>query len=315
MVNAIVFPADPFEHRKVDAEFQHEAQIVAELGGKVILVDHTELENEIFVGKNILTKAKAKEYSSASSDSERERLKEMLPTHTIVGENAFYRGWMLSKDAYELMHNELSARTIGMVSSPWDYMAGFWLSGWYEHFGNVTPASIWGPVNDFEDAVVTGDFIQKVQATLGYGPYIVKDQVKSRKHEWETACFAPDGHKLPDIAREFIRLQGESLAGGLVIREFEDFDKTMGETRVWWVNNKPVFQSPHPDTPEIFMPVDVSFLQENVNSFNRPFITTDLARRTDGTWRVMEVSDGQVSGTPQGFDVSKLFEALINAVV
>lgn len=313
MVNAIVFPADPFEPRKVDAEFQHEAQIVVELGGKVILVDHTELENGIFVGKNILTKAKAKEYSSAFSDLERERLKEMFPAQAFFGEKAFYRGWMLSKEAYGLMHSELSDRTIEMISAPWDYMAGYWISGWYEHFSNVTPTTIWGPVDDFEDAVATGEFTQKVQTSLGFGPYIVKDQVKSRKHEWDTACFAPDGHKLPDVAREFIRLQGESLAGGLVIREFEEFDKTMGETRVWWVNNKPVFQSPHPDSPDSFTPVDVSSIQQNVDALNRPFITTDLALRTDGTWRVMEVSDGQVSGTPRGFDASALFEALINA--
>lgn len=313
MANSIVFPADPFEHRKVDSEFQHEAEIVSELGGKIILVDHTELENGIFVGKNILTKVRAKEYLSASNDSERERLEEIFPANTTYNENAFYRGWMLSKESYELMHNELSARTIEMIASPWDYMAGFWISGWYEHFRNVTPASIWGPVEDFEDAVATGDFVQKVQADLGHGPYIVKDQVKSRKHEWETACFAPDGHKLPAIAREFIRLQGESLAGGLVIREFEDFNKAMGETRVWWVNNEPVFQSPHPDSPDSFMPVDVSFIQQNVNDFNRPFITTDLALRTDGTWRVMEVSDGQVSGTPRGFDTSALFKALLTA--
>lgn len=313
MVSSIVFPADPFEPRKVDAEFRRESLLVQELGGRIILVDHTELEDGFFVGRNILTKAQATEYMSAETKNERERLQENFPASTVFGENAFYRGWMLSKDAYGLMHRELSSRTIKLVSDSDAYMAGYWISGWYEHFRNVTPASLWGPVNDFEEAVADGNFTQAVQTALGYGPYIVKDQVKSRKHEWDTACFAPDGHKLPDIAREFIRLQGESLAGGLVIREFEEFDKTMGETRVWWVNNKPVFQSPHPDSPESFTPVDVSFIQQNVDDFNRPFITTDLALRTDGTWRVMEVSDGQVSGTPRGFDNSALFEALLTA--
>jgi hypothetical protein len=229
----------------------------------------------------------------------------------IFGENAFYRGWMLSKEAYGLMHKELSSRTIKMISSPEDYMAGYWISGWYEYFRNVTPASIWCSVDDFEDSVATGDFAELVQANLGHGSYIVKDQVKSRKYEWNTACFAPDHEKLPEIAREFIRLQGDSIAGGLVIREFEEFDKSVGEIRVWWVNNEPVFQSPHPDNPHSFTPVDVSFLRDCVTNFNRPFITTDLALSTDGTWRVMEVSDGQVSGTSKGFNITALVEALL----
>jgi len=34
-------------------------------------------------------------------------------------------------------------------------------------------------------------------ARLGSGPAIVKDYVKSRKHEWDEACFIPD---LADLA-------------------------------------------------------------------------------------------------------------------
>lgn len=310
MAKAIVFPADPFEPRKVDTEFQYEAHLVEKLGGKIILVDHTELENGYFAGKNIITKAKAQEYASAT-DVERVKLQDMFPASAVFAGDAFYRGWMLSRESYELMHKELSLRTIGMVSTPDDYMAGYWISGWYEYFRDVTPASIFMSVDEFETSAAAGTFSEQVQSALGNGSYIVKDQVKSRKSEWETACFAPNDAKLPEIAREFIRLQEEYLAGGLVIREFEEFDKTMGETRVWWVNNEPVMQSPHPDTPDSYMPINVSFLQQHVNEFNRPFITTDIALRTDGTLRVMEVSDGQVSGIPRLFDSSELFEALL----
>lgn len=313
MANSIVFPADPFEPRKVDAEFQYEAHIVEGLGGRVVLVDHTELENGFFVGKNILTKAKASEYTNSATEIARENIRDMFPASAVFAKNAFYRGWMLSRDAYELMYGELSSRTISILTAPNDYMAAYWISGWYEHFRNVTPASIFMSVDEFETSVDSGNFQEHIQARLGNGSYIVKDQVKSRKSEWDTACFAPNHAKLPEIAREFIRLQGDYIAGGLVVREFEEFDKAMGETRVWWVNNEPVFQSPHPDNPELFTPVNVSFLKDNVSAFNRPFITTDLALRTDGTWRVMEVSDGQVSGTPQGFDTSVLFRALLAA--
>jgi hypothetical protein len=41
------------------------------------------------------------------------------------------------------------------------------------------------------------------------------------------------------------------------------------------------------------------------------FITTDLAQRTDGTWRVIEVGDGQVSDLPTSTDPSALLGPLL----
>ncbi|MDJ0344038.1 ATP-grasp domain-containing protein [Streptomyces sp. H10-C2] len=40
------------------------------------------------------------------------------------------------------------------------------------------------------------------------------------------------------------------------------------------------------------------------------FVTTDLALRTDGRWRVVEVGDGQVSDLPQGTDPAGLIREL-----
>ncbi|MDJ0462379.1 ATP-grasp domain-containing protein [Streptomyces sp. H27-C3] len=42
-------------------------------------------------------------------------------------------------------------------------------------------------------------------------------------------------------------------------------------------------------------------------------VTTDLAPREDGRWRVVEVGDGQVSGLPAGADATLLFDALTRA--
>ncbi|QRX97414.1 ATP-grasp domain-containing protein [Streptomyces noursei] len=43
------------------------------------------------------------------------------------------------------------------------------------------------------------------------------------------------------------------------------------------------------------------------------FVTTDLALRSDGAWRVVEVGDGQVSGLPAGADPGPLYRALAAA--
>ncbi|MFF2396799.1 ATP-grasp domain-containing protein [Nocardia sp. NPDC058114] len=92
---------------------------------------------------------------------------------------------------------------------------------------------------------------------------MIKDYVKSRKYEWNTACFVPDlsdGAVLRRVVERFVELQGDSLAGGIVVREFEAF-----------------------------------------------------ARRVDGTWRVIEVGDGQVSDLPAGVDPMELIGPLILA--
>nr|WP_237691075.1 ATP-grasp domain-containing protein [Paenibacillus caui] len=54
-------------------------------------------------------------------------------------------------------------------------------------------------------------------------PVIVKDYVKSRKHEWEEACYIPDAsdkQRVEMVLRNFIDRQGSELNGGIEIREF-----------------------------------------------------------------------------------------------
>jgi hypothetical protein len=52
---------------------------------------------------------------------------------------------------------------------------------------------------------------------------------------------------LERVVSTFVARQDESLAGGVVVRAFEEF--TSGEARVWWRDGVPVLVGPHPDTP------------------------------------------------------------------
>jgi hypothetical protein len=139
-------------------------------------------------------------------------------------------------------------------------------------------------------------------APLLPGSGIVKDRVKSRKHEWEQACFIPDladAAGLARVVRRFVELQGEVLAGGVVLRGFEQFskpDSVAAEVRVWWLNGEPRLLTPHPDSPFDRAPVpDLGDIAPAVQRQECRFVTTDVALRSDGTWRVVEVGDGQVS--------------------
>jgi hypothetical protein len=144
----------------------------------------------------------------------------------------------------------------------------------------------------------------------------VKDYVKSRKHEWDQACFIPDItnlHHAAAVVARMVELQEDDLNGGIVLRHFENYRQEDGHTaeaRVWWVDAAPVLITAHPDTPERHIQPDLTEITPLVTALDCPFITTDIAQHVDGRWRVVEVGDGQVSDLPEGADGTTLFRML-----
>src|SRR5450432_3294033 len=66
------------------------------------------------------------------------------------------------------------------------------------------------------------DEVMALLRPFGEKPIIVKDYVKSRKHEWNEACYIPcasDRQAVERVVMGFLHLQGEDLNEGLVFRE------------------------------------------------------------------------------------------------
>ncbi|WP_406284597.1 ATP-grasp domain-containing protein [Embleya sp. NBC_00896] len=205
-----------------------------------------------------------------------------------------YRGWMIPATRYAELDAALRPRGASLATPPERYRAAHELPGWYEHFRALTPHTVDDP------------------ALLGSGAAIVKDWVKSRKHEWHEACFVPDvadtAHTA-SVVRTFVERQGTELQGAVVYRAFESF--TGAEARVWWVDGDPVLTTAHPDTPaESAHPTGLDAVGAAVTALGSPFCTTDLAQRQDGVWRVVEVGDGQVSDLPAGVPAAALLGPL-----
>src|SRR5690606_24912805 len=99
----------------------------------------------------------------------------------------WYRGWMLSSADYAAMAGALKRRGALLLTHPDDYRRAHELPGWHDTFAGLTPQSVWRPLSPGEDP---GDLAELVRP-LREGPGIVKDYVKSRKHEWDEACFVP----------------------------------------------------------------------------------------------------------------------------
>ncbi|WP_055590197.1 ATP-grasp domain-containing protein [Streptacidiphilus griseoplanus] len=298
MVNgpAILLPCDPLAPRRTDGHFAEEASVARDLGGVTALIDHDAL-------------------LAGDAESAVSRVPHGLRA-------AWYRGWMVPSAAYARLARALDGRGCTLLTTPGSYTAAHELPGWYEVFEGATPPSCWLPG---VGAVPSSVELAAAAGRLGgSGPAVVKDYVKSRKHEWDEACFIPelaDTTALHRVVSRFVELQGEDLAGGVVLRAFEPYAASGGvrseESRVWWVDGEAVLVTSHPDwpIPPAGRPVadpDLAGVRPLVHALGCRFVTTDLARRTDdGRWRVVEVGDGQVSDLPRGADPAPLLAALI----
>ncbi|MFF0298329.1 ATP-grasp domain-containing protein [Kitasatospora sp. NPDC004614] len=299
----VILPSDPLLPRRTDPHFAWEAGLIRAAGGSTALLDHDAL---------------------LAGDAE------AAVRRVPVGSGPlWYRGWMIPVARYAELAGALADRGCALLTGPNEYATAHELPGWYRTFEPVTPASAWLPGTSWDRPALAA----AASALGGRGPAIVKDYVKSRKHEWHEACYVPelaDVDALARVAARFAELQGEFLAGGLVLRRFESFARTTDgrseEARVWWLDGEPVLVGPHPDCPASRVEPDLSAVRPLVRELGCRFVTTDLARRAvsssgaggaggaEGGWRVVEVGDGQVSELPSGVDAAALFRALLGAV-
>ncbi|MFG3229441.1 ATP-grasp domain-containing protein [Kitasatospora sp. NPDC048194] len=313
-VPSILFPADPLNPRRPDPHFAWEARILRELGGEHHLVDHDAL------------------LAGQAEEAVRRVPRGIGPL--------WYRGWMLPSARYAEFTAALTARGGNPLTSAPGYAAAHELPGWYSVFEGATPSSVWIPSGG-SAAPGPEELAAAVARLGGSGPAIVKDYVKSRKHEWLEACYVPELADLAAVGRvvgRFVELQGEFLAGGVVLRRYEEFERSAGEAgctdgapdstgggsdgadgraveaRVWWLDGRPIMVGPHPDDPRQQVEPDLTGVPALVRRLGCRFVTTDLASRADGSgWRVVEVGDGQVSDLPRGIDAAGLLTSLITA--
>ena len=150
-------------------------------------------------------------------------------------------------------------------------------------------------------------------AGLGPAPAVLRDWVKSAKHAWNQAAYLPnpnDWQAVARVARRLVELRATDFVGGFVVRAWERF--TGAEVRSWWVEGACKLLTAHPDTPEAVPPlVDTGPFAAAVATLGARFVTVDLAQRTDGVWRVVEVGDGQVSDRPSSTPPDEFLAALI----
>jgi hypothetical protein len=278
----LLVPADVLRMRRADEHYADEARAAADAGVAVALVDHDAL-------------------------AEPDGAVRAVGRVPEGGGDALYRGWMLRSEQYAAFAAALAARGVTLRTGAADYQRAHELPGWYAALTSVTPESVWTAGDSRED-------FEAACAELGAGPAVLRDYSKSMKYYWDEAAFIPDVAERAGawkVASRFRELRDEEFTGGFVLRRFEDFGPA--EVRTWWVRGACRLVTAHPDTPDSPAPdgLDLAWLASLVEALALPFVTVDLALRSDGVWRVVELGDGQVSDRPASTDPATFVAAIM----
>lgn len=217
-----------------------------------------------------------------------------------------YRGWMMKPEMYSSFYEKLKKQNIILINSPEEYNRFHLLPNWYHDFENDTAKSAWTAAPNESEAFSLLNLFQD--------SVVIKDYVKSRKHEWYDACFIPqvsDTERAHAVIHNFISRQGEGITGGIVIREFlalkpighhdisgmpisEEYRAFIFAGKILVIDN---YWNEH-HSPTLSNDEQI-WLNKQILKINSNFVTIDFARKMDGSLIIMELGDGQVSGLQQ----------------
>jgi ATP-grasp domain-containing protein len=224
-----------------------------------------------------------------------------------------YRGWMLRDVDYARLHGALAAKGYEPVTSPAAYDEAHYLPFAYPLLEAETAPTAWSYGDDLDAA-------WRAARSLGPGPLVVKDFVKSAKHRWREACFLPDASDRPafDAVCSALRAdRGERFEKGFVFRRYlplrERGTSMLGaplhdELRLFFFRGGLLPLPVYDDAPggraqfERFGAI--------ARRFQSPFLTIDVALADDEHWLVVESGDGGVSGIPPAIDDASFYAAL-----
>jgi hypothetical protein len=282
--------------RKVDPDFEEEYKSAIEQGFQVSLISFEDL-NDLNIAKSIARIRESEEL-----------------------ELAIYRGWMIQPDKYELFYQGLLKKKIRLINTPDEYRTCHYLPSSYPFIKEATPETVWTEANgniDFEQVFKLTDVFKD-------DPIIVKDYVKSQKHNWTEACFIPkasDKDSVGKIVSKFLELQGSELNVGLVFRRFENLEFLTNhskskmpltkEFRLFFLSGQLIQtfnywdEGDYGDTKP-----DLERFEEIGRKVKSNFFTMDIAKKKDGDWIIMELGDGQVLGLPDNADKSEFYRAV-----
>ena len=265
MKTTILFPCEYDNIHVVDDNFLLEYNACQSVGIKTALFDH-----DLFVSESKL------KISEIDSNSE-----------------ILLRSWMLKTDEYTKLEILLEHK---LITNHWQYK-------YAHHFPEIlqdikyytTPINCWFHLSDMNDELI--NIIQNNIKT----DILIKDFVKSEKGT-DLFIFEKDiiRQDLKNIIDKFVIQRGNLFNDGIVLKEFVElkkYGKTTNEWRAFYYDQNLISLELNTENNIISNKPDIKLIKEVGNQINKSkFYTIDFAELSDGTWKVLEAGDGQVSG-------------------
>ncbi len=279
MVDLLLFPSSFFTIQEVDEDLQREYDAVCSTGMfDTVLFAYDQWFNE---GKLLIN---------------------TVPTEERL---AVYRGWMMKPEQYELFYDLLLEHKVRLVTEPEQYRLMHLFPLVYEAIKEDTPKMILFPLH----AKINVEQVKK-----SFRRFMVKDFVKSVKGTEFPLYFDQSitQEEFDHWMDSFYKYRGNLLTGGICIKEFVDLKKYGAHTneyRVFYINHQmaSVFRNSGQWTDTPGPPRSLLEKYENLGS---PYYTVDYAELDDGSWKILETGDGQVSGLSEGQDYEQYYRTL-----
>lgn len=188
------------------------------------------------------------------------------------GDRILYRGWMMNAERYQTFTEKVAASGGVPITSLATYLRCHYLPKWYSLCAEFTAETRFFEANEtLEDAI----------RELGWTSYFVKDFVKSNTGDRGSIARSPA--EVCEIVEQLSAYRGE-VEGGVAVRRVEEYIPQT-ECRYFVVHKRPYsFDGIVPD-----------IVQSIAARIESPFYSVDVAQRTDGALRLIELGDGQVS--------------------
>jgi hypothetical protein len=293
----IVFCQDPASENSPDSMYIDEVAAATHAGLSFVLLD----------------------YHALTTHHNPARAVRSIPVHDPQ-QTAIYRGWELRVDQYAALYDALLSRGLRLINTPQQFRSCQLLP---ESLRLIKPYSMRTVYVETDGHDVIPDAIMSLLLPFAGRPLILRDFVRTEKHYWTQACYIPSASDIQSIQntiQSFMQLREGQIEGGLVFREFIEFE-SIGETRRggmplikeyrlvfidqqrraairYW--NAPQHESDMPPADPFIS------LAENIRS---RFFTMDIARRPDGQWMVIDLGDGQIAPLPAAADLDSLYRS------
>lgn len=252
-------------------------------------------------------------------------------------ENYIYRGWIIKPSYYKEMCEVAKGPLLNNVDN---YLSSYDFPKWYSAFStDDTPSSVIYTAEEVRELGLS-EISLRVSEYVFRRRYvrikqsqalIVKDFLKSRKHEWFDACFIKDAYVPSEtfrVLQNFFKLQGRDFYGGLVFRDFLNLKK-LGqhpktgmplpvEFRTFFINQKPIITTRYwqndIEYPEEIKSPPQDWLEYIGKKLLSPFVALDIAQSDDDKWWVIEVNDGGSAGYPEHLDPKDFYKLLFQSL-